>query len=304
MGKSVTYSASYVPGSILEAIQGIPLPRVETEILLSHVLRKNRSWLLAHEEEEISQKQQKKVLEWVERRKAGEPVAYIIEEKEFYGRSFVVDQRVMIPRPSTEGLVERALAVLREKFEIRISKPETPTINILDKGIAGVMCLLKTHDPKLMTVVGQGYPCPTMLPLIVDIGTGSGCIAVTLACELPHLRLIATDISADALELAQVNARKNGVSNQIEFRMGSLLAPVQDLREPFLVVANPPYIAEGEELPREVFAYEPPAALFAGREGLDVLIPLLKAAKAHPFCMGILFECQEWQTKSLLLGNR
>jgi release factor glutamine methyltransferase len=173
--------------------------------------------------------------EKIARRAAREPLAYILGEREFYGRSFVVSNAVLVPRPETELVIDRALAAL-------------------------------------------GDDC-RLTPRIVDVGTGSGCLAITLALECPRARVVATDLSAAALEVAAVNAARHGVGDRVEFRKGSLMAGVD---EADVVVSNPPYVAEGDRatLPREVRDHEPADALFGGAGGLDVIAALVPAA-AH-----------------------
>jgi release factor glutamine methyltransferase len=170
----------------------------------------------------------------ISRRRAREPVAYILGEREFYGRGFLVSEAVLIPRPETEIVIERALAILDT-----------------------------SSDPN---------------PTILDVGTGSGCLAVTLALERPAARIVATDISRAALEIATANAARHGVSSGIAFRHGSLAAGLRDTVD--LIVANPPYVAEDDRasLEPEVRDYEPEAALFGGPDGLAVIRALAPAA--------------------------
>ncbi len=132
---------------------------------------------------------------------------------------------------------------------------------------------------------------------IVDIGTGTGCIAITLALEHPGLHIIATDISEDALVIAKKNAKD--LNAAIDFRCETLLDPLKDLSEPFLIVSNPPYIPSKRSVMKDVADYEPHSALFAGSDGLDVLRPLVQQALAHPLCRGIIVECEEEQAKNL-----
>jgi release factor glutamine methyltransferase len=134
---------------------------------------------------------------------------------------------------------------------------------------------------------------------IVDIGTGSGCIAVTLACERPDCRILATDISEEALSVACANAKRYSVDDHIDFRHGSLLDPIADYREPFLLISNPPYVPARRPLPKDIVKFEPSVALFAGGDGLDVLRPLAMAARKHPFCYGLIMECEEQQIDPL-----
>ena len=174
---------------------------------------------------------------WIDRRCRREPVAYIIGEREFYGRPFRVTRAVLIPRPETELLVEEAIAAL--------------TALVGDERSAS--------------------------PLVVDVGTGSGCIAVTIALERPSARVIATEISEAALAVARDNADRLGAAGRVEFRAGSLLAGLS--AAPDLIVSNPPYVSERDRwsLPAEVRDFEPDLALFAGLDGLDVIRPLVAA---------------------------
>jgi release factor glutamine methyltransferase len=176
------------------------------------------------------------------RRLSREPLAYLIGEREFYGRSFLVTRDVLVPRPETEFVVDEALGLAR-------TRQETGT----GRGSGGV---------------------------IVDIGTGSGCIAVTLALELPGARLVATDTSEGALGVARENARRHGVADRVEFRQGPFLAGFSGPVD--LVVSNPPYVPDSDRasLAPEVARFEPAAALFAGPDGLDVIRELVPRAAA------------------------
>jgi release factor glutamine methyltransferase len=169
------------------------------------------------------------------RRAAREPIAYILGEREFYGRPFLVSRDVLIPRPETELVIDQALAWLSTA-----GRPAAPTI--------------------------------------VDVGTGSGCLAVTLALECPAAHLAATDISPAALEVAVANAARHGVAARIEWRHAVLAGDLTAGAD--LIVANPPYVAERDRalLAPDVRDYEPATALFAGPDGLDVIRPLAPAA--------------------------
>jgi release factor glutamine methyltransferase len=253
-------------------------------MLLGHLLGHRRSWLYAHGDEHLSDTLHTKFISFAKRRESGEPLAYILGEKEFFGRTFAVDRRVMIPRPSTEGLVEMVLDVLRGAY------PDT-SVHELDTQIVGV-CHLFGDISEIQTVV--------------DVGTGSGCIAITLACQCPDLRFLATDLSRDALNVAKENARRHNVFERIKFQEGNLLEPLschpELRRRAFLVVSNPPYIPTGATLSREVRGYEPHTALFAGADGMNVLKELLSAAKTHPRCRGVIVECREDQRERFING--
>lgn len=167
----------------------------------------------------------------IARRAAHEPIAYIVGEREFYGRTFAVTPATLIPRPETELIVDEAVRWQRERQQ-RASA--TPDVNV------------------------------------ADIGTGSGCLAITLALELPHAYVIATEMSSDALAVARANAARLSAADRIMFRHASLLGGATGFD---LIVANLPYVGEVDRasLPAEVRDYEPASALFAGPDGLDVL---------------------------------
>ncbi len=247
---------------------------VDGEILLAHLLQKPKTWIVAHPEYMLREKEEKDFSAMVKRRSVGEPIAYITGEKEFYGRLFSVNASVLIPRPATEGLVACALDM------IRTGEGKTA---VIDSGIiAWMQWINTTHE----------------VACVVDIGTGSGCIAVTIACEEPSMHVIATDISETALTVARHNAKRHHAEH-IEYRQGHSLDPLHNLAEPFLLVSNPPYIRTDALLAHDVVNFEPHAALFAGEEGMDVLLPLLEQAKKHPYCHGILFECTIEQGRQL-----
>jgi release factor glutamine methyltransferase len=176
---------------------------------------------------------------WLARRIAGEPVQYILGAWDFYGREFLLTRDTLIPRPETEGLVERVIA--RWKSAGRRS--------------------------------GR----------ILDVGTGSGAIAVTLAAELPGASVVATDISTGALKAARENARRLGVADRVSFAASDGYCALKRAGAFVLVVSNPPYVAESEResLPRSVVCFEPERALFSGADGLDVLRRLVGEGDRH-----------------------
>lgn len=205
--------------------------RRDAELFLMHSLKRSRAWLIAHDDELLSDDLSMSYTELLERRSKGEPVQYITGEAEFYGLPFLVTPDVLIPRPETEHLVEKVIELASD----------------------------------------------LAIPRIVDVGTGSGAIAVALANKLPHASITATDISSCALALAAENAKHNGVA--VRFLAGDLLAPVASEQFDF-VVSNPPYVsvADRDSLDVEVREYEPALALFAGDDGLDVYRRLIPAA--------------------------
>lgn len=209
--------------------------RRDAETLLLARLARDRAFLLTHTGDALTDADLAACERLLARRETGEPVQYILGEAEFYGLPFHVTPAVLIPRPETEHLVEKARALCAE--------------------IAS--------------------------PRIVDIGTGSGAIAVTLAAQLPQARVAAIDLSPEALAVAQENAALNGVAGRIRFFAGDLLAPVASERFD-LIASNPPYIPEQDRatLAVEVRAHEPELALFAGNDGLAVYRRLIPAAFA------------------------
>jgi len=207
--------------------------RLEAQILASRALGVNRTWLIAHDQDVLTPVQVEAVETLITRRAQGEPVAYILGEKEFYGRMFKVTPDVLIPRPETELLVELALA--------RIAPDQA------------------TH--------------------ILDLGTGSGCIAITLELERPLARVTAVDRSVDALGIARRNAEL--LDAPVEFLTSDWFAALAGRRFD-LIVSNPPYIAEADpHLARGDVRFEPSAALAAGLDGLDDLRHLIRGARAH-----------------------
>jgi release factor glutamine methyltransferase len=212
------------------AAQG--LARLDAQLLLLHVLRRpgDRAWLVAHDQDALAPQDQAQYEALCARRAAGEPVAYLVGEKEFFGLPLRVDARVLVPRPDTETLVTWALEML------------------------------------------QGRPAPR----VVDLGTGSGAIALAIAQARPDARVEAVDASADALAVAAANARRLGLP--VAFRQADWLAGADGAYD--LIVSNPPYVAEGDpHLP--ALRHEPRAALVAGADGLDDIRAIVRAAPAH-----------------------
>lgn len=234
--------------------------RLDAELLLLHLLRKSKAWLLAHGDDELPDDQADCYLALLERRKNGEPIQYIIGEQEFYGLPFRVTPDVLIPRPETEHLVEKAL-----EFAMTLDGSVTGH----DFSRAG------SHEKQTWALA------PARFLRIVDVGTGSGAIAVALAHELPHARITALDVSSAALAVASENANRNAVSGRIRFLESDLLTSVAQERFD-MVVSNPPYVPLGDRdsLSVEVREHEPALALFAGDDGLDVYRRLVPAAFA------------------------
>lgn len=212
------------------------ITRFEEELLISHALGLSRSQLLARKREELDPNLYQPLLD---RRAQHEPTAYIIGSQPFFGLDILVNPSVLIPRPETELLVETVISHLSSVIDQR----------------------KKTGDRKLLT--------------IADLGTGSGCIAIALAKNLPGIKVLATDASPEALQLARQNAKKHEVENRIEFFLRqefSLPTPVE------FIVSNPPYIPTKviETLEPEVKDREPRLALDGGPDGLNFIRKLIK----------------------------
>jgi len=216
---------------------GCDAPHLDAELLLAKVLERDRTWLIAHADDEVSSSVQERYTFLVERRRKREPLAYILGEKEFWSRAFCVTPDVLIPRPETEHLIEAAMT-----------------------------CFPDNDRPYRFC----------------DMGTGSGCIAVTLACEYPQVTVTATDISHKALHIAQQNAKQHGVISRIEFRQGDMFAALQKEDVRFdAVISNPPYVAKEEMHVLEAeLGFEPGHALTDDADGLHYLQLLVDQASA------------------------
>jgi len=207
--------------------------RLEAQILIAHALGVNRAWLIGHDRDSLDADQDAAVEALLRRRLAGEPVAYLLGEREFYGRPFKVTPDVLIPRPDTELLVELALERL----------PRDEALNVL------------------------------------DIGVGSGAVAVSLALERPLCRISGVDISDAALRVARANAE--ALRAGVEFFASDAYAALGERRF-HLIVSNPPYIAATDpHLRQGDLRFEPPQALASGGDGLDLIRRLVAQAPAH-----------------------
>ncbi|HEY3128409.1 MAG TPA: peptide chain release factor N(5)-glutamine methyltransferase [Acidobacteriota bacterium] len=225
-------------------------PERDSRLLLSEASGRDLSFLLAHPEFEIKPEDLNRFELWIRQRAEGKPIAYLTGHQEFYGRDFVVSPAVLIPRPETEMLIEQALRIL------------APARQEERRGASRA-----NLDTSLL-------PSPIW---IADVGTGSGCIAVTLALEIPWARILATDISAAALAVARKNARIHRVSHRVQFHHADLLPSGAARLD--VIVSNPPYVArEDPSLAAEVRDHEPQEALFAGKNGLETYARLVPEA--------------------------
>ena len=218
-----------------------PEASLDVDLYARTILGWDRATLLSEQQGGVPERLEPTLSEWIARRERREPSAYIVGVREFWGLDFAVTPAVLIPRPETEFIVEEALSVLRSGA-LKVS----------------------------------GYHARGNVR-IADIGTGSGCVAVALASELPDCRLVASDVSDAALQVARANAARHGVGARIEFVATSYLDGVDGRFD--VMTANPPYVKDGDKpaLSRAV-RHEPEVALFGGTEGLRDIAGVLDTA--------------------------
>lgn len=221
----------------VDLLGGSPEQRLETKVLLLRAARLSEAEFLAFPETPVSARAEERFGRWLSLRRSGVPLAYVTGGREFWSLPFRVTPSVLIPRPETEMLVERVLALVRSGREA-----------------------------------------------ICDVGTGCGNIAVSLARELPHASVWATDISRRALAVAAGNAARLGVPGIVFLRSNLLAEPRRRGLRFDVIVSNPPYVSLGEwaALPAEIRAHEPGRALLAGESGLDIFRRLIRQA---PRCL-------------------
>jgi release factor glutamine methyltransferase len=278
--------------TVLEVIQrsteflknkGVDSPRLQTELLLAHLLAMPRMKLYLNFERNLSESELDDFRELIKRRSQREPLQHIVGSTSFCGLELAVNRAALIPRPETELLAEKGWTFLNSDASDS-SRPAT--IN---------------------------YQPSTAL----DLGTGSGCLAIALAVHCPAARVVATDISAEALELARQNAERHKVRERIEFLQGDALGVFDSPKAFNLIISNPPYIPAGEipSLQAEVRDYDPREALDGGPDGLDFYRRI--AEQASPFlkpggkimlefgdgqaaAIREIFESQKWVVEAIL----
>lgn len=247
-------------------------PRLDAEVLIAAALGLPRLQLYVQFDRPLATPELAKIREAVQRRQAGESVAYIVGKKEFFGLDFAVDARVLVPRPDTETLVDEALGRLRPR------PPEPPDSDDVAENSAGSESFSGDDGGKTEATTAVDAPAAPA-PRIADVGTGSGAIIVTLGKQLPAASLHAVDASEDALAVARANAAQHGVT--VTFLQGDLGAPLAPLAPFDLIAANLPYVPSGDlaGLAPEVRA-EPRLALDGGPDGLALVQRLVSQAPA------------------------
>jgi release factor glutamine methyltransferase len=235
-------------------------PRLCAEILLAYQLKTTRIKLYLNFDQPLNEKDINEYRGLVQRRLKREPVQYITGVQEFWSLEFTVGPQVLIPRPESEILVEQVVSILSKKQ----SDVAANTASVL------------------------------------DVGTGSGAIAISIAHELPGVEIWASDVSAEALKIAGLNALKHGLAERIHFIEGDLFEPLKDTPRVFdVIVSNPPYVGteEYDELPPEVGQYEPRSALDGGEGGLFFINKIIMEAKDYLNPDGwLLMEMAPFQT--------
>ena len=208
--------------------------KLDAEVLLSNVLKKNLVELIIDKETKINKDEFILYKKLIKRRKLGEPIAYILNKKEFWKNTFFVDRNVLIPRPDTEVIIEEILKL--------ISKDEKK--------------------------------------FILDIGTGSGCIIISIANERPKLNCTAIDISKKALKVAKINAKIHHIKNRIKFYNSSVDNFFKGKYD--LIVSNPPYISnlKIKYLEKDIVGYEPLVSLKGGPDGSSILNKVIKRSSS------------------------
>jgi release factor glutamine methyltransferase len=251
-------------------IAGVPDAPLDARQLVVFVTKRDKAFLVAHPEFELSADQANELDRLTQRRAAREPLQYVLGRQEFYGLEFQVSPAVLIPRPETEILVERAIEILK----------------------------------------------PIDRPTFCEIGTGSGCISVSVLHSLPNAFAIAGDVSAGAIEVAAANAGKHGVDTRLELRRSDVFSNIPEVGF-HAILSNPPYVPETDvaTLQAEVRDHEPYVALSGGVDGLDVIrrivtgsVTRLRAGSALLFEMGFnqsrqvseMLDPNEWRDIELI----
>lgn len=314
-----TIREAWKEASCLLSQGGIEEAQKHAELLIEHLLDLTRTEFLLRWDEPFPRDKDAVLAQMIDRRLSGEPVQYIIGEQEFYGLPFYVNPSVLIPRPETELLVEAVMKRAVELFGDRGGRSDRFLEQSSDRS-NDQSSELSSDRSSEGSSDGPGHQ--PVRPHVLDIGTGSGAIVVTLAAHCPGWRFTASDISEEALQIARRNASRHQVADRIDWICGDLLTPwlgPDAEEETFdIIVSNPPYIVEEEigTLQVEVRQYEPHLALSGGDDGLriyDRLIDQLRQLRKkprivaletgqgqHEAVMKMLESVQEWDDISVV----
>ena len=276
-------SSGHAGPTLDDLIRHSQLPRAEARRLLASLTGQPLTWFMAHGDDPADPDLAARFQALAERRRAGEPLAYLLGQQEFYGRPFAVSPAVLIPRADTETLVETALE------QLLLLRQQRRTVDVPGaKAPALVSPPAQTHTCQGQSSADAQAPLsetssrPVHQPLsLLELGTGSGIIAITLALEAPDTEVHAVERSPEALAMAQQNAKALG-ANRIHWHAGSWWQALASRRRFDLIVSNPPYIAANDHhLQQGDLRFEPPQALAAGPDGLDDLRIIIGGAPAH-----------------------
>ncbi len=276
VGRLLNWTADYLKKN------GSTSPRLDAEVLLAEARGCQRIELYTAFSEEPSEQVRASFKEMVRRRAEGTPVAYLVGSKEFFSLNFEVNPDVLIPRPETEHLVVEAVE------RAKLLTGQTAAVETEKRTGNTTQSAPKSETTEADSGAGEGSPIrPRPVRTysgikICDIGTGSGAVAIALAKTLPGASLTAGDISSAALSLAERNAQRHSVDNQLRFLESDLFSKITD-RDFDIVVSNPPYISEAEyaQLPKSVREYEPRGALVGGESGSEIIARLITEAHSH-----------------------
>ena len=274
---------------------------IDVSVILKYILEKDDVWILSHNNVLLTNSQYQKFRRLIRRRKRGEPIAYLTGHKEFNGLDFIVNKNVLIPRPETEALVENVLEFI--KFRLKADRP-------LDEKVH------KVYKVKNLERINKlsNHPITT-----IDIGTGSGCIIISLAKEILKKTIIhdssfmiqfyASDISKKALIVAKNNAKLHSVNNQIKFYHSDLFSNPKMPKKYDVIISNLPYVPKinskikmqnAKLLNKNNILYEPQTAIFADDNGMKIIKKFLEQAKERINNQGlIIFEVDPRNAKDL-----
>ncbi len=284
--------------------KGIPTPRLDAEVLLCSVLDCTRVKLYTIYDEVLSAEQIGKYREMIRRRVLREPVSRILGKREFMGFDFIVTPDVLSPRPDTEILVEKVIKILEVKPKIKKSDKffkewDKKNIELIKQQVAdskgteipqAVLDAIEEYEKSCGSESNnEGRLYENSVRTLLDLGTGSGCIPISIVKHVGNVKAVGVDISPSALSIAQMNAESLGVLDKIEFIQSDFFQTL-DINTKFdIIVSNPPYLVKGDEsIWPEVTKYDPELALYAENNGLACYRSILHGVKDYLNANGVL----------------